>query len=60
MLNITGFYHANSLSAPFKDIRTAKQLPGTIFPDYLPLCIILLQFHCLFAQFGYTTNKGLI
>jgi len=51
MLNITGFYHVNSSSAPFKDIRAAKKLPGTIFPDYLPLCKILLKFHCLFAQF---------
>ena len=60
MLNITGFYHVNSSSAPFKDTRTAKQLPGTVFPDYLPLCIILLKFHCLFAQFWYTANKRLI
>ena len=60
MLNITVFYHVNSLSAPFIDIRTAKKLPGTIFPDYLPLCIILQKFHCLFAQFWYTANNGLI
>jgi len=26
----------------------------------LPLCIILLKFHCLFAQFWYTANNGLI
>ena len=60
MLYIIGFCRVNSSSAPFKDIRTAKKLPGTTFPDYLPLCIILLKFHCLFAQFWYTTNKGLI
>jgi len=60
ILSITGFYHVNSSSAPLKDIRTAKKLPGTIFPDYLPLCIILPKFHCLFAQFWYTANKGFI
>jgi len=60
MLNITVFYHVNSSSVPFSDIRTAKKLPRTIFPDYLPLCIIVLKFHCLFAQFWYTANSGLI
>jgi len=60
MLNIIGFYHVNSSSAPFKDIKTAKKLLGTILFDYLPLCIMLLKFHCLFAQFWYTANKGLM
>jgi len=40
--------------------KNSKKLPGTIFPDYLSLCIILLKFYCLFAQFWYTANKGLI